>query len=70
MQDDHCDCKKFGATCMVMTEVPEGTVVVIDETCDTLQYFQDMGERFLTSKHKLRKGGDKTCGDLSSGHSS
>jgi len=67
---NQCNCKLFGATCMIVTKVAEGVVIQIDVSCSFLQYFQQREKRFLNTKHELcREGGDKTCGDLLSGHS-
>jgi hypothetical protein len=57
MRDDHCDCPKFGVSCMVITKVPEGVFIQMDWDCMSLEILRQKDERCRNIKHTLPKGG-------------
>jgi hypothetical protein len=57
MRDDHCDCPKFGVSCMVITKVPEGVFIQMDWDCMSLEILRQKEERCSNLKHTLAKGG-------------
>lgn len=58
MNEDHCCCKDFGVTCLTVLTHPKGKLVLVNEQCDTIAYFKQRDEKFLTKKHGLREGGE------------
>lgn len=56
-ENDICDCAKWGVSCMIGKETPEGIRITIDWNCPTMEFFRRRDENSKNLKHTLEKGG-------------
>lgn len=58
MKDEgKCDCPKWGVSCMVMTNTPEGVWIKMDWDCLSLEILRQKETRYSQLKHTLAEGG-------------
>lgn len=55
--NDVCDCPKWGVSCMVVRETPEGLSITVDWNCPTMRLFKERDDNCKNLKHTIDKGG-------------